>query len=67
MGVGGMNYIMYTTNGGQPFNQILNNNEKIPKEYELFQNYPNPFNPFTNIKYQVSRSSKVKLTVFNIL
>ena len=35
-------------------------------KYLLHQNYPNPFNPKTNIKYQILKSSDVKLTVFDI-
>jgi len=37
------------------------------KEFNLFQNYPNPFNPQTTLKYELSNSSSVKLTVFNVL
>jgi len=44
----------------------------LPVEFSLSQNYPNPFNPVTTIKYSVptslkSQTSKVKLTVFDIL
>jgi len=38
-----------------------------PDSYRLLQNYPNPFNGKTNIKYQVSEESKIKLEIFNIL
>lgn len=37
-----------------------------PTEFELFQNYPNPFNPSTEIKYVLSKTSQVKLTVYNV-
>jgi hypothetical protein len=36
-------------------------------EFMLSQNYPNPFNPSTNIRYQVSGVSEVRLEVFDML
>ncbi|MFQ6677207.1 MAG: T9SS type A sorting domain-containing protein [Fidelibacterota bacterium] len=39
----------------------------IPDKYYLAQNYPNPFNPVTTISFDLPRSSKVTLTVFDIL
>jgi hypothetical protein len=44
-------------------NPISNN---IPSHLELHQNYPNPFNLTTKIKFEVNKSSKVKLIVYNI-
>ena len=38
----------------------------IPKEYKLFNNYPNPFNPSTEIKYDLPKSSFVKLRIYDI-
>ncbi len=38
-----------------------------PKEFDLSQNYPNPFNPTTTIRYQIPKTVKVKLEVFNIM
>ncbi|MBE2216718.1 MAG: T9SS type A sorting domain-containing protein [Ignavibacteria bacterium] len=32
----------------------------------LKQNYPNPFNPVTNIEFSVSKSTFVKLAVFDV-
>jgi spore coat protein CotH len=40
---------------------------KIPNEYYLSQNYPNPFNPSTTIKINLPKTTKVTITVFNIL
>lgn len=41
--------------------------KEVPKDFYLFQNYPNPFNPTTNIKYQITKTSIVKITVYDIL
>ncbi|MBT8378472.1 MAG: T9SS type A sorting domain-containing protein [Ignavibacteria bacterium] len=35
--------------------------------YELSQNYPNPFNPSTTIRFSVSESSFINLSIFNSL
>jgi len=40
---------------------------EIPKSFVLHQNYPNPFNPVTKIKFEIPRSSNVKVTVYNVL
>jgi subtilisin-like proprotein convertase family protein len=39
----------------------------IPVQFALDQNYPNPFNPSTDIRYQVSEVSDVRLEVFDVL
>jgi hypothetical protein len=41
--------------------------DEIPAACELAQNYPNPFNPSTTIRYSLSHSANVTLTVFNTL
>jgi hypothetical protein len=51
--------VIRTTSG------IGNNN--TPVTFNLSQNYPNPFNPLTRIKYDVAKTSLVKLTVYDIL
>jgi len=38
-----------------------------PNQYFLSQNYPNPFNPVTNIRFQLSSTSDVNLTIFNLM
>lgn len=35
--------------------------------FSLYQDYPNPFNPKTKINFEISKSTNVKLTVYNIL
>lgn len=39
----------------------------VPEKFVLYQNYPNPFNPNSIIKFQISNSGYVKLTIFNVL
>lgn len=37
----------------------------VPNKFSLEQNYPNPFNPETKIKFNISKSSDVRLVVFD--
>ena len=39
---------------------------EVPEEYKLYQNYPNPFNPSTNIRFDLSKTTDVKLSVYDI-
>lgn len=57
--------ILKTTNGGGLLTNVIQNSENIPTEFSLQQNYPNPFNPSTKIKFDIAKSAKVKLTIFN--
>ncbi|PKL89515.1 MAG: hypothetical protein CVV23_04685 [Ignavibacteriae bacterium HGW-Ignavibacteriae-2] len=48
--------------------EVDNNGENnLIKNFVLQQNYPNPFNPKSNINYQISNTSNVKLTVYDVL
>ena len=38
-----------------------------PEEFALLGNYPNPFNPVTTLRFDLDYTSKVNLTVYNIL
>ena len=40
---------------------------EIPEKLKLYQNYPNPFNPTTSIKFDIPRSSHVKLFIYDAL
>ncbi|MDQ3021634.1 MAG: T9SS type A sorting domain-containing protein [Bacteroidota bacterium] len=44
---------------------ISNTSNQVPKKYTLRQNYPNPFNPSTSIKFDIPKSSRVKLAIYN--
>lgn len=41
--------------------------EQVPRVFRLRQNYPNPFNPSTTIAFSIAKSSKVNLTLYDIL
>ncbi len=67
------NYLFAGTPGNavwrRPLSEVIgiqNISSEIPLEYSLSQNYPNPFNPITNIKYKISKSSNVRITVFDV-
>ncbi len=60
------------TNGAQVYRQsfpigLQQISTEVPKEFLLSQNYPNPFNPVTYIEFTVSKSSFVKLVVYDLL
>src|SRR5207249_1564273 len=40
---------------------------EIPKAFSLMQNYPNPFNPVTKIKFDIPKSSKANIIIYDIL
>ncbi len=37
----------------------------VPDNFSLANNYPNPFNPSTNIKFDIAKSTIVKLTIYD--
>lgn len=38
----------------------------LPSRFNLYGNYPNPFNPVTNIEFDLPRSSRVNLVVYDL-
>ena len=67
------NNILAATSGGlykrniNDLNGITAVSSEIPSSFALRQNYPNPFNPNTKIRFQVAKSSSVKITVCDAL
>jgi ligand-binding sensor domain-containing protein len=57
---------LFNEDGVVDINDNLNNNVAFPNKITLSQNYPNPFNPSTTIKYDLPKSSDVKIEVYNI-
>lgn len=39
----------------------------IPANYSIKQNFPNPFNPTTNIRFDIPKSSFVKISVYDVM
>lgn len=42
------------------------NTNVAPKATRLLQNYPNPFNPATTIRYELDKTSFVRIDIYNI-
>lgn len=53
-------------NGTMPVSNEIEGKD-TPDSFVLKQNYPNPFNPSTNISFVLPKSTKVQLTVYNML
>lgn len=47
--------------------ESVNTYAQLPLDFRLQQNYPNPFNPNTVIKFQLPRSERVSLKIYNTL
>ena len=54
-------------NGTFAYSDEVNAEVTSPAQFELAQNYPNPFNPSTTIRFALSESGNIKLTVYNLV
>jgi len=55
------------TDGKFEYSKVIEVDLGSAMNYELSQNYPNPFNPSTTIRFSVSESSFINLSIFNAL
>ncbi|MEJ2636552.1 MAG: FG-GAP-like repeat-containing protein [Calditrichia bacterium] len=46
---------------------IVSGDNTLPRTYALYQNFPNPFNPATTIAFDLPRTDRVVLTVYDVL
>jgi len=46
---------------------VSDNKKGIITDFALYQNYPNPFNPYTKIEYEIPKTTRVNLKIYNIL
>ena len=64
--IGESGSIFYTENCGG-LTGVNSHSKTQPVDYILYQNYPNPFNPSTKIKFDIPKSSIVRIIIYDIL
>ncbi|MCX6132230.1 MAG: cohesin domain-containing protein [Ignavibacteriales bacterium] len=45
----------------------INDAAQVPRAYRLDQNFPNPFNPSTRIAFSIPQTSRVRLSILDVL
>ena len=65
-GWAGSGKLIATKDGGGPIMSMIQISNEVPKDFILYQNYPNPFNSITIIKFEIHKSSNVKLIVYDV-
>lgn len=57
-----------TTRSGRRLTRIVSSEAAaLPGAFALRQNYPNPFNPETSVRFDVARTSDVRLALYDIM
>lgn len=46
---------------------VENDSLNVPASFNLYDNYPNPFNPSTIIKFSLSKITRVKLIIYDVM
>jgi hypothetical protein len=39
----------------------------IPKSFQMAQNYPNPFNPETQVRFELPKTTRISLEIFDVM
>lgn len=47
-------------------NDIVENDDNLPKNIMLYQNYPNPFNPPTSIRFDINRVTNIEIKIYDV-